>query len=140
MAAVCQWVDKPPALVGERADSTMMPVSIRVLMAGKLLHSAVASIYILRGTTRYLLPFQEVLQDLQVVSFQITDCAYEISHRPCKNRVSVSYRPLVLLYTSPLKDDLQSQIFWGGHLPCEGHPSWGAQYRFWMLHSLGRIL
>ena len=27
----------------------MMPVSIRVLMAGKLLHSAVASIYILRG-------------------------------------------------------------------------------------------
>ena len=34
---------------------------------------------------------------------------------PCKSRVSVSYSPLALLHTSPLKDDLQSQIF-GGHI------------------------
>lgn len=48
---------------------------------------------------------------------------------PCKSRVSVPYSPLALLHTSPLKDDLQSQIF-GGHIfpvqdTLDGEPNTG---------------
>ena len=37
--------------------------------------------------------------------------AWEILQEPLKSRISVSYSPKALLYTSP--DGLQSRVFWG---------------------------
>ena len=56
-------------------------------------------------------------------SFQITASllrlgAYEILYLPFKNRVSVSYSPLALLYAN--FSGLQSQMFWGLLFLCRG--------------------